>query len=86
MSSTHNVYTFHYESAEPNAVNRDPGNTHLLERHRNVSIFWYEFVIFRQQVIGTGGVARPALVWLENNGASKGNVLVQALFRLATCL
>ena len=47
---------------------------------------WYEFVAWIQQVIETDGVARPALVWLESNGASKRNVLVQALFHLATCL
>lgn len=42
--------------------------------------------ILRQQVTETDGVAWPALVWHENNGASKRNVLVQAPFHLATCL
>lgn len=88
MNSTHNVYKLSnlHCGAKPNAVGWDPEKMRLLERCHKVSIFWGEFFILRQQVFETDGVPRPASVWLENNGASKRNVLVQALLRLATCL
>lgn len=67
----------------PTAASWDPEK---MKRHQSespgVSVWHWD----RQQVTETDGVARPALVWLENNGASKRNVLVQALCRPATCL
>lgn len=77
--NTQCLHMFHFENAEPNAVNGEPEKMHSFERYHKISIFWYEFVIFRQQVIGTGGGAQI----LE---PLKKTSWLRLFFHSATCL